>query len=205
MRTSGRLPVAVSAALVLQLTVAAGALAGPWAVTPAAPPPETVTAVATDRAVPDEPAREEESGPVTLAAPGLWDGSVPLVGLDVDGTGALEVPATAEQIGVWSAGPRPGQPGAAVVVGHVDLDGRPGVFSRLATARVGTVIEARRAGGVVRFRVTRVDRYRKTRFPTDEVYRPTSQTELRLITCGGRFDRRTGHYDDNVVVRAVRV
>jgi hypothetical protein len=32
----------------------------------------------------------------------------------------------------------------------------------------------------------------------------TPQARLRLITCGGAFDRRSGHYLDNVVVYADR-
>lgn len=211
MRAPGWLPLAVSAALMVQLTVAAGALAGPWAIAERMPSDGAGasafrSAGESDRSEPYRQSQPDQPpGPLTLSAPRLWSGSVPVVGLGVDDAGALEVPASAGSIGFWRDGPRPGQPGAAVVVGHVDLDGRPGVFSRLAAASVGTLIEARVGGEVVQFRVTRVDRYRKTRFPSQDVYRPTMQTELRLITCGGRFDRRTGHYDENVVVRAVRV
>jgi sortase (surface protein transpeptidase) len=107
-------------------------------------------------------------------------------------------------LGWWADGPRPGDDGAAVVVGHVDLDGRPGVFGRLAGAAPGSVVAVTRGERVVRYRVTRVDRYTKAGFPTDVVYRPSARAELRLVTCGGRFDPRTGHYEDNVVVTAVR-
>jgi hypothetical protein len=31
---------------------------------------------------------------------------------------------------------------------------------------------------------------------------PTRRPVLRLITCGGSFDRATGHYRDNVIVDA---
>ena len=41
----------------------------------------------------------------------------------------------------------------------------------------------------MRFTVTRVARYPKDAFPTAEVYGPTADAELRLITCGGAFDR----------------
>ncbi|GAA4578166.1 hypothetical protein GCM10023176_53540 [Micromonospora coerulea] len=44
---------------------------------------------------------------------------------------------------------------------------------------------------------------RTARFPTARVYGPTPGPELRLVTCGGEFDRRRGHYRDNVVVFAV--
>ena len=45
----------------------------------------------------------------------------------------------------------------------------------------------------------------KDRFPTQQVYGPTAGAELRLITCGGTFDRASGHYLRNVVVSGVLV
>lgn len=191
----------VSAALALQLTAAAAALlvSPSWQVPPrtaAAPVVAPATAVVAQSEVSYEP-------PV-LSAPTLWPEPVRLSGLGLDDRGALQVPATAGELGWWQAGPRPGEPGAAVVVGHVDLDGRPGVFARLADAAPGTVLVLGTGPEAMRFRVASVDRYAKTQFPTDVVYRPTAEPELRLITCGGRFDPRTGHYEDNVVVRAVR-
>lgn len=191
----------VSAALVLQLTAAAGAVAGPWALTPAA------VAVAAEPAavIASSGVTAAAARPVVLSAPALWSGAIALDPLSTGADGSLEVPASADELGWWSAGPRPGAEGAAVVVGHVDLDGRAGVFARLATAAPGTAVVVGRGASAVRYRVTSVERYSKADFPADEVYRPTEGSELRLITCGGRFDRSTGHYEDNVVVRAVRV
>jgi hypothetical protein len=198
--SSARLATCIGLALSLQLTVAAGALAGPWALVPVAPAaPRPVEPVA--RAV-DLPSPAD--GLLTLSAPGLWPGAVQLEPLSVDDDGVLQVPVAAAALGWWSAGPRPGEPGAAVVIGHVDLDGAPGIFARLADAVPGTTVVVGTGSEAVRFRVTAVDRYSKSEFPGDVVYRPTAEPELRLITCGGRFDRRTGHYEDNVVVRAVR-
>jgi hypothetical protein len=45
----------------------------------------------------------------------------------------------------------------------------------------------------------------KDRFPTQAVYGPTPDPELRLITCGGAFDYATGHYLSNIVVYATEV
>ena len=49
-------------------------------------------------------------------------------------------------------------------------------------------------GRVVRFAVTRVREVAKAQFPTAAVYAPTPRPELRLITCGGRFDRAARSY-----------
>ncbi|MDP3712609.1 MAG: sortase [Mycobacteriales bacterium] len=127
----------------------------------------------------------------------------PVIGLATR-DGVLDVPRTASDVGLWSAGPVPGDPGAAVLVGHVDLDGVPGVFARLGDLRPGTRIVVRRPDGRdATFLVDRVQQHAKTAFPTDEVYAPTERPSLRLVTCGGAFDRRTGHYRDNVVAFAV--
>ena len=48
-----------------------------------------------------------------------------------------------------------------------------------------------------------VARTEKTAFPTAVVYGPTPLSELRLVTCGGEFDRVAGSYRDNVIVEAV--
>ena len=88
------------------------------------------------------------------------------------------------------------------VLANFDASG-PAVFARLGELRRGDRIEVWRAGRRVSFRVTGTLRTRKDAFPTATVYGPTPGPELRLITCGGDFDRRSGHYRDNVVVFAV--
>ena len=52
------------------------------------------------------------------------------------------------------------------------------------------------------FRVTERRAYAKAELP-DEVFRRTGPATLRLITCGGAFDRSTHSYADNIVVTAV--
>ncbi len=50
----------------------------------------------------------------------------------------------------------------------------------------------------------RIEQHAKAEFPTESVYAPTAGAELRLVTCGGAFDRSSGHYVDNVIVFAER-
>jgi hypothetical protein len=54
----------------------------------------------------------------------------------------------------------------------------------------------------VSFVVERVERVPKRELPTTRIWNDTRRPVLRLITCGGSFDRSTGHYRDNVVVYA---
>jgi sortase family protein len=146
--------------------------------------------------------RRRVGRPVRIAVPsaGISARVVP-VGLTRDR--ALQVPSDAHVTGWWKGGPRPGQPGPAVIVGHVDTVSGPAVFYPLRVVRRGDLVVVRRAdGGATRFTVQRVVRYRKARFPTAAVYGLTRSPTLRLITCSGSFDRSTGHYLDNTVVYA---
>jgi len=80
------------------------------------------------------------------------------------------------------------------------------VFFRLRTLKPGDIIDVTRSDGrTVRFSVIAVALYPKDAFPTQAVYGPTSGPELRLVTCGGTFDRSVRSYEDNVVVDAALV
>jgi sortase (surface protein transpeptidase) len=115
----------------------------------------------------------------------------------------VEVPRDFGVAGWFADGPRPGQNGPAVILGHVDSRTGPGVFYPLAGLATGTEVLVDRAdGSTVAFRVSGVVTVPKSGFPTDQVYGPTLQSSLRLVTCGGPFDRAAGSYRDNVIVSA---
>ena len=145
-----------------------------------------------------------------LAAPDPVAVSVPSVGLSsslvdigVDTTGALVPPADYAQAGWFADGVAPGEVGPAVLAGHVDSRAGPAVFFRLEEIPVGSpVLVSRADGSTLTFQVTRVAEYPKSAFATAEVYGPTVDAQLRLITCGGDFDRSRRSYVDNVVVYA---
>ena len=119
--------------------------------------------------------------------------------------GSLQVPKDWDTAGWYDKGPRPGQPGPAVILGHVDSKTGPAVFYRLRALRPPDIVRVGLADGrTLVFRVQRVERYPKDEFPTEAVYFPTLNRELRLITCGGEFDYAAKSYRDNIVVYAVR-
>ena len=133
-----------------------------------------------------------------------------LVGLGLAAGGSMQVPVSTTVAGWYTGSPRPGAVGSSIIVGHVD--GRVGsteargVFFRLNTLKAGDDVFVKRADGTTaEFRVTEVQRYLKDHFPTQAVYGPTPDAELRLITCGGGFDRAIGHYLSNIVVYATQV
>ncbi|MCO1654712.1 class F sortase [Pseudonocardia sp. S2-4] len=128
------------------------------------------------------------------------------LGLDPDGT-TEEPPLDSPDAGWYSHSPTPGEIGPAVLLGHVDSARTgPGVFHDLPALRPGDEVRVLRVdGSTAVFAVDRVARHPKSGFPTAEVYGDIPHAGLRLITCGGEFDRGTGHYRDNVVVYASAV
>ncbi|MCU7728792.1 class F sortase [Actinoplanes sp. KI2] len=145
---------------------------------------------------------DEVAVPVRLRIPALGvDAKIEKLGLQRDGT--IAVPATTDIAGWYEYGPRPGQAGPAVLLGHVDSQAGPGIFIDLYRARPGTTVRVDRAdGSSVTFRITKVTKVPKVQFPTDLVYAPTLDPTLRLVTCGGSFDRARGSYRDNVIAFA---
>ncbi len=140
--------------------------------------------------------------PVRVRVPGIGVDS-PLERLGIDPAGALETPADYDLAGWFGGGPAPGDVGPAVLAGHVDSTEGPAVFWRLRELTAGDEVLVDRADGTTaRFTVTRVERHPKDAFPTDAVYGPTPDAQLRLVTCGGEFDRSARSYRDNVVVFA---
>jgi hypothetical protein len=128
------------------------------------------------------------------------------LGLAPDRT--VEVPPLGSpDVGWYSYSPAPGDLGPAVLLGHVDSAATgPSVFHDLPQLRSGDEVVVRRADGTsARFRVDAVGRYPKARFPTAAVYGDIDHAGLRLITCGGSFDRVRRSYTDNVVVYASAV
>jgi hypothetical protein len=140
--------------------------------------------------------------PVRIEIPAI-DLHAPIVRLGLNSDRTLEVPTNFADAGWWSGGPRPGEPGPAVIAGHVDSHTGPAVFYRIRELRTrDTIIVDRRDGSRARFTVLRSEQYPKAHFPTARVYGRTAGPALRLITCSGTFDRATGHYLDNTVVYA---
>jgi hypothetical protein len=186
----------IAAALMQQQTAPSVPLSAAQQMPSSSPP--------TQPAVPGRMAAVAE--PTAIAIPAIRVRSALLhLGQAVDGS--LEVPPPGphyDQAGWYRYSPRPGAVGPAVVVGHIDSkSGGPSVFFRLGDLAPHDTIEVTRAdGSVAVFVVDAVRRFHKSDFPTQLVYGNTDHATLRLITCGGPFDRSTGHYLDNVVVTA---
>ena len=205
-RPHRRAVLGIAAVLFTLASLAAGGLALASA---GAQPAASVRPSASAAAAPPAPALVPDTArpaagavPVSVSVPAIGVSST-LEQLHVDPDGSLEVPANPARAGWFADGGVPGEVGPAVIAGHVDSYRGPGVFFRLRLLKKGSVVQVKLSdGSTVRFRVTAVRHYPKTTFPTQAVYGPTAGAELRLITCGGKFDRSERSYKDNVVAFA---
>jgi len=172
--------------------VASGAVALPAPTGPIVAPPQSAAAAPI-------------ASPVSLTIP-LIGVKTSLITLGLAQGGAMQVPSSTTVAGWYTGSPRPGAVGSSIIVGHIDSVTGPGVFYRLSDLRSGDDVFVKRADGTTaEFRVTLIQTYLKDHFPTQTVYGPTPDAELRLITCGGAFDAATRHYLSNIVVYATEV
>lgn len=159
-------------------------------------------AAPSDLAAPAAVARAEGVPPARIAIPAIGvDAAVQAVG--VTAAGNLGVPDNFHDAGWYAGGPAPGEPGNAVIDGHVNNGlALPGVFSRLHEIGQGAIIEiSGQDGSVTRFAVTEVKRYPYRAAP-EGLYRRGGQAGLVLITCGGTWLPQERTYDERVVVFA---
>lgn len=162
---------------------------------PGDPASDAITAPSSNPA----PTRVEIDG-LNIAAPVLRAG----INLRV---GALAVPTNVRRLGWWRDGAAPGdQFGTTLIAGHVDSKVQgAGAFKQLYRARAGMRIRVTTSDGRVRqYRVTTTRRMMKEALPAN-IFTQRGAAKLVLVTCGGPFNARTGHYRDNIVVTAVPV
>ena len=133
--------------------------------------------------------------------------------------GSLYVPPDPRVISWASQDVGPGSSyGTTILVGHVNFGGVPGAFSDLADYRVGEVIslvaaDGRRMNYAVAAPPVGVPKdqlgpRRAELFDQTHSFGPEGRPKsgrLLLLTCGGTFDNRTGHYESNIFVFALPI
>jgi LPXTG-site transpeptidase (sortase) family protein len=180
--------------------------------TTVAPPPIAVqtgaeligtTVVTQSRpAAPVEESFHVAAGPITpsrLRIPSIAvDAPVAGVGLLKDGS--MAVPDNLWSSAWLSSSARPGQAGKAVIAGHRGI-GTPGLFSHLENVHAGDRIHVSdAAGGELVYEVTSVALLDLSVATQLQVFGPTTQQQLVLITCFGEYSSSTRTYDHRLVV-----
>jgi LPXTG-site transpeptidase (sortase) family protein len=149
------------------------------------------------------PARHGRQPPPSLVRVRSRSIDVPVVPIDAE-DGHLVVPPV-DRVGWVRGGPRPGEPGRTVLIGHRDSATGAAPFAALASLRPGARVVTVGGGSRHRYRVTAIQQTAKTKFPAARVYSSTRGSTLALITCDGVFDERTDSYVDNLIVYAREV
>ncbi|MET8677903.1 class F sortase [Streptomyces sp. NPDC004647] len=128
----------------------------------------------------------------------------PLTAVGLDREGWIDSPPAAQKnlAGWFKEAVTPGEKGTSVLVGHVDNAAGPVVFYNLGALKKGHSIEVvRQDGRTAVFEIYGIEVFEKRAFPAERVYADQGHPELRVITCGGGFSKKTG-YNGNVVVFA---
>ncbi|MFF5175017.1 class F sortase [Micromonospora sp. NPDC000089] len=212
---------AAGAAVVVLLAMAGAGMVGASLRTDSPPPrpphpaaqavPQGTPTADPDAATPATDGQAAGPEPLTRSAPTTI--SIPRIGvaaeimpLGTNADGTVQVPPLdqAQKTGWYEPGVSPGEVGNAVIVGHVDSAKLgPAVFFRLGSLTRGDTITVDRAdGSTATFTVDDVRSYAKTAFPSELVYGPNDRPGLRVVTCGGDFDKTARSYVDNVVAFA---
>ncbi len=107
-------------------------------------------------------------------------------------------------VGWYRYGPSPGEPGSAVLAGHIASGGIDGAFRHLDRLSAGDrIVIDFDDGSAEEFVVDELFQVDKTELPFDSVFARSGPSKLALITCGGPFDPAARSYEDNIVVTAV--
>jgi LPXTG-site transpeptidase (sortase) family protein len=173
------------------------AAAAPAASKAAAPAASKAAAPAADLALPRSVPKRISIREIAVDAP--------FTGLSIGASGQLNSPPVDDNnlVGWFKGGATPGERGTSIVAGHVDTKTGPAVFLQLSALKPGSMVDITREDSTVAtFKVDSVETFSKAHFPSKRVYADTPSPQLRLITCGGDYDRKAKDYEANVVVFA---
>ena len=175
-------------------------LALPTAVTPVATSAEPATPVAARPAA--EPATDPVPVRLVISKIGV-NARVEARGLDA-GRNML-TPKDFHDVAWYNLGPLPGQPGNALMNGHVDWWTGSAVFTRLSQLRPGDIITVVRGDGIrLSFKVTG-RRVVIAGARGASLFAPSKVASLTLITCMGAWDPSILSATHRLLVSAVLV
>jgi sortase (surface protein transpeptidase) len=165
--------------------------------------PPTVTADPGTRAA-EKAIAGPTARPSLLLIPKLGvDAVVEAVGVNSDGT--MAVPSQPEHVAWYQLGAMPGDPGDALIDGHLDWWTGPAVFWHLASLRPGDQVNVVRVdGSELTFAVDSATSY-PWNARTDGLVTTSGAPSISLVTCSGTWDQRRQTYLNRLVVHATLV
>lgn len=115
--------------------------------------------------------------------------------------GQMDVPQSSDIVGILAPNIMPGEPGTAIMAGHVDSKTGPAIFYPLKKLKPGDqVLISNEAGQNLVFQVTSIESYLTSEAPLDKIFGDTDQSLLNLITCTGKYNRKLGTHEKRLVV-----
>ncbi len=130
--------------------------------------------------------------------------NAPIESVGVRANGTMETPRQSPwtDVGLYNAGPRPGERGSAVIAGHLDRPGgNPAVFWRLRELHVGDEVQVvDTQGKTLHFHVTRIASYPPQQAPVQDIFGNTAGSFLNLTTCAGDWIPTQGQTTLRLVV-----
>ncbi|MCK6078131.1 class F sortase [Paenibacillus silvae] len=146
------------------------------------------------------PHRKHSFKPVRICIPAVrLSAKVVPVGLQPDGR--LGVPKSSEVAGYYEDGIKPGEPGNALIAGHVDDYKGPGIFYPLKKVKPGSFVLLFDAkNDVLVYRVEQNESYFTQDAPLDRIFGDTNEYRLNLITCTGIYNRNKKEHEQRLVV-----
>lgn len=173
-----------------------------WKVVLPALPHNTSPSASVPSALPVAPASETKQSPWRLQISSIkLDAAIQEVGLTKNGD--MGVPSNYTDVGWLKTGPRPGQPGNAVLAGHLNSGvNKPAVFENLHKLKPGDIVTVKdkAKNEQQRFKVTSAESYDVTTAPLEKIFGATEGSHLNLITCSGKWDKTKKDYNQRLVV-----
>lgn len=127
----------------------------------------------------------------------------PVEEVGVDAQGNIGVPSAPTNVAWYDRGPAPGQPGDAILNGHVDWTTGPAVFANLRALQPGDEVSiVTQSGQQLRFRVTASKAYDASTRPPADLFATSGPPRISLITCTGPWDAGRKQYQQRLVVSA---
>ena len=128
--------------------------------------------------------------------------SAPITPVGVDENGKMQLPQNIAEVGWYSPGAKPGEPGNAVMSGHLDsTTGEGAIFYHLHELEPGdSLYVSDELGNQYTFVVTKKEIYEFDQVPLEEVFGESSKKRLNLITCTGQWIASQRNYSHRMVI-----
>ncbi|WP_257349503.1 class F sortase [Pseudalkalibacillus decolorationis] len=115
--------------------------------------------------------------------------------------GRMGVPDNTDNVAWYEPGTKPGDPGNAVIAGHVDDLTSPAVFYNLHKLEKGDKIHVKgKKGKTLTFEVYKKKIFPRLDAPLLDIFGFTYASTLNLITCTGEYNPETTERADRLVV-----